>query len=823
MNANDAPLQKKLPQSAKVVIVGGGIVGCSVAYHLARSGWSDIILLERDRLTCGSTWHAAGLVSEMQAVPVMTELARYGLNLMEQLEAETGLATGFKRNGSIAMALNESRMEELRRKRDSALGQGIEVHELSLEKLKCLWPLLNTDGAVGAIFFPNDGQTNPIDTTMSLAKAARNHGTVIHEGVTVQQVTQSAGRATGVDTDQGHVAAEFVVNCTGIWAHEFASRQGLRLPIQANQHFYIVTDPIEGLMPDLPVLRVYDEGAYYKEDAGKLLVGFSEPNAKAWNPENGIPVNFSFDQLPFPDGHLDDLLEYLLERVPAIQNIGIRTFFNGPEGYTPDGKYVLGSMAGCPNYFVAGGFNSTGIQSGPGAGKALADWIIQGSAPMDLADVDVNRFSEFQSNQAYLVERVPETLTLFYQMHWPYKQRMLGRNLRRSPFHHHWVEKGAVFGEGAGWERPMWFAPDGVEPKYEYAFGRAPFVEHWKREHKALRENLGLIDLSPFAKFQVEGADALATLQYISTNEIDVSVGDVVYTQWLNDAAGIEADLTIARLAEERFLVITSAGTAFRDLHWLNSHLPDSANLTVTDITAAQAVLGLMGPCARDFLQVFTKADLSNEAFPFGTFQTIAIGRVDVRAQRITYQGELGWEIYVSSEFAGALLEDLLSGERAQPPVLVGFHAAESLRVEKAFRHWGHDMSTHDTPVEAGLMFAAKLEKPGGFIGREALIVRRENGGDRRIMQFLLQDPDAFIYHHEPIYRDGGVVGHVTTGSYGHSLGGAVALGMVSIPEGGTARDLTKGSYEIAVAGHRIPAKVSLRPMYDATNSRVKA
>jgi len=816
-------MKKELPQSAKVIIIGGGIVGCSVAYHLAKSGWNDILLLERDRLTCGSTWHAAGLVSQMQAVPSMTELAKYGLDLMENLEQETGQATGFKRNGSIAVALSDARMEELRRKRDSALGQDIEVYELSPNDLQGLWPLLSTDGAVGAVHFPNDGQTNPIDTTMALAKAARNHGAIIREGVTVGQVTMQGGQATGVETDQGDITAEYVVNCTGIWAREFGDRHGVKLPVQANQHFYVVTDPIDGLTPDLPILRVYDEGAYYKEDAGKLLIGFSEPNAMAWNPPDGIPDDFSFDELPFPDGHLDPLLEMLLERVPAIQDVGIRTFFNGPESYTPDGKYVLGNVPGCSNYFVAGGFNSTGIQSGPGAGKALAEWIMQGSAPMDLADVDISRFSDFQANQAYLVERVPETLTLFYQMHWPYKQRQLGRGLRRSPFHHQLKARGAVFGEGAGWERPMWFAPEGVEPKYEYAFGRAPFVEHWEREHLALRNDLGLIDLSPFAKFQVEGPDALTHLQHISANDIDCAIGNVVYTQWLNEKAGIEADLTIVRLEQHRFLVVTSAGTAQRDLNWLRNHVPQDARITITDISAGQAVLGLMGPRAREFLSAYTRADISNEAFPFGTSQNIQIGRIDVRAQRITYQGELGWEIFVSSEFAGALLDDLLSGGKAMPPALVGFHAAESLRVEKAFRHWGHDMGTHDTPVEAGLMFACKPEKPGGFIGREALLERREVGGSRRLMQFLLTDPEAFIYHHEPVYRDGEIVGMITTGSYGHSLGAAVGLGMVSIPEGGAASDLANGQYEIMVAGRKIPAQASLRPMYDPKSERVKA
>ncbi len=816
-------MTKELPKSAKVVIVGGGIVGCSVAYHLAKSGWSDILLLERGQLTCGSTWHAAGLVSELQAAPSMTELAVYGLNLMEQLEGETGQATGFKRNGSVAMALCEARMEELRRKRDAALGQGIVAHEISPDDLRKLWPMLNTNGAIGAVHFPNDGQTNPIDTTMALAKAARSHGAVICEGVTVRQVGMQGGRATGVETDQGEVQVEFVVNCTGIWARSFGNSHGVKLPIQANQHFYVVTDQIEGILPDLPVLRVYDEGAYYKEDAGKLLIGFSEPNAMAWNPPNGIPEDFSFDELPFPDEHLDPLLEKLLDRVPAIQNVGIRTFFNGPESYTPDGKYVLGNVPGCGNYFVAGGFNSTGIQSGPGAGKALADWIMQGSAPMDLADVDVSRFSDFQANHDYLLEKVPETLTLFYQMHWPYKQRQLGRNLRRSPFHHRWIAERAVFGEGAGWERPMWFAPEGVEPRYDYAFGRAPFVEHWEREHNALRNDLGLIDLSPFAKFQVEGADALSCLQYISTNDIDCPVGNVVYTQWLNEHAGIEADLTIVRLTETRFLVMTGAGTAQRDWNWLTGRIPQDAHATVTDITAGQAAIGLMGPRARDFLSAFTTTDLSNEVFPFGTSQYLQLGRVDVRAQRITYQGELGWEIFVSSEFAGALLDDLLSGEKAIPPALVGFHAAESLRVEKAFRHWGHDMGTDDTPLEAGLMFASKLDKPGGFIGREALLRRREYGAERRVMQFLLEDPNAFVYHHEPIYRDGELVGSVTTGSYGHSLGGAVALGMVSVPKGMAVSDLTSVKYEIAVAGRRIAAKASLRPMYDPKSERVKA
>lgn len=813
----------KLPASARVVIVGGGIVGCSVAYHLAKSGWSDILLLERGQLTCGSTWHAAGLVSEAQAVPAMTELAVYGLDLMERLEAETGQVTGFKRNGSLQIALHDARMEELLRKRDAALAQGIRVHEITVDDFARLWPLASTEGVVGGIHFPDDGQTNPIDTTMALAKAARDHGALILEHCRVRSVSMSGGRVTGVETDAGSVRAEHVVNCTGLWARDFAHEHGIPLPVQANQHFYVVTDPVAGVTPDLPVLRVYDEGAYYKEDAGKLLIGFSEANAMAWTPEGGIPEDFSFDELPYPDGHLDTPLEAVLERVPGLQDVGIRTFFNGPESYTPDGRYILGEVPDCANYFVAGGFNSTGIQSGPGAGKALADWIMQGRAPLDLADVDVRRFDAFQANKAHLIARVPETLTLFYQMHWPYKQRRLGRGLRRSPLHEHWRARRAVFGESSGWERPMWYAPEGVAPEYDHAFGRAPFVEHWAREHAAVRDDLGLLDLSPFAKFEVEGPDALACLQRLSTNDVDRPAGSVIYTQWLNDHAGIEADLTIVRLAECRFLVVTGAATARRDMTWLRRHVPLGARVVVTDITSGQAVFGVMGPRARDFLSRFADADLSNEAFPFSTSQDLALGRVDVRAQRLTYQGELGWEIFVPAEFSAALLEDLLSGARAAPPALVGFHAAESLRVEKAFRHWGHDMGNHDTPLEAGLMFVAKLDKPGGFIGRDALLRHREAGPERLLMQFLLKDPEAFIYHHEPIFRDGELVGQVTSGSYGHTLGGAVALGMVSVPPGTSRADLVAADYEIAVAGRRVAARASLRPLYDPGNERIRA
>ena len=707
-------MNKPLPQQTQTIVIGGGIVGCSVAYHLARLG-HEVVLLERKQLTSGSTWHAAGLVSQFQGFPSVTRLACYGIELMQQLQAETGQATGFKKVGATAVAMNAARREELLRRMDVAKGQGIEVHRLTVDELRQQWPLLNTDGIVEAIHFPNDGQTNPIDTTMALARGARMAGARILENTEVTRLLVDNGKATGIETTQGQIKADNVVNCTGIWGRAFAETCGTQLPIQHNQHFYMVTDPIEGLQNPTPVLRVYDEEAYYKEDAGKLMIGFAELNGLPWDPPGGIPGSFEFDELPYPEDHLDAVLEKCIERVPALGEVGIRTFFNGPEGYTPDGRYYLGEDPNIAKLFVAAGFNSSGIQNGPGAGMALAEWIVSGHAPRDLIDVDVRRVQPYQANREYLLKRGPETLSETYAMHWPYKQRESMRGLRRSPIHEQLARAGAVFGESAGWERPMWFAPQGVKAEYQYGYNETTWFEHWKNEHEAVRDDVGLVDLSPFCKILVEGRDAETVLQRICTNNVAVEPGRVVYTQWLNQRAGIEADVTVARLAKTSYLVMTSAATGLAEQAWLRKNTPADARVSITDISSAQAAFGISGPRAREFLAAYTDSDMSSAAFPFATSQQISIGPVNVRAQRISYTGECGWEIFVDAAFAPYLFELLMSGEKAAAPKLIGFHAAESLRTEKAYRHWGHDIGYADTPYESGLMFASKMEKPGWF------------------------------------------------------------------------------------------------------------
>ena len=815
-------MRHSLPQHAQSLVIGGGIVGCSVAYHLAKAG-QDVVLLERKQLTSGSTWHAAGLVSQFHGFPCVTKLACYSIELMQQLEAETGQATGFKRVGATAVAMTPGRREELRRRKDVALGQGIEVHTLTMDELSEKWPLLKTDGILEAIHFPNDGQTNPIDTTNALAKGARLAGAKIFENTEVLNLIIENGKVIGVETEFGAIRAENVVNCTGIWGQSFASKNKTHLPIQHNQHFYIVSDPIEGLSSPTPVLRIYDEQAYYKEDAGKLMIGFAELNGMAWNPKGGIPGEFEFDELPYPEGHLDAVLEKCIERVPALGDVGIRTFFNGPEGYTPDGRYYLGEDPQVSNLFVAAGFNSSGIQNGPGAGMILAEWIIKGHAPRDLVDIDIRRVLPFQSNRDYLLERGPETLRETYAMHWPYKQRQTLRGLRRSPIHEQLKSAGAVFGESAGWERPMWFAPNGVTPEYHYGYNKTDWFEHWKNEHGAIRNDVGLFDLSPFCKIHVEGVDAVRVLQRICTNNVDVDPGRVVYTQWLNERAGIEADVTVARLSLTRYLIMTSAATGPADIHWLKNHIPDTAQVSVVDVSSSQAVFGISGPRSRSLLSAYTDCDLSNSAFPFSTSQEMQLGPVSVRAQRISYNGELGWEVFVDCEYAPYLFELLMSGEKSQAPQLVGFHAAESLRTEKAYRHWGHDIGYTDTPLESGLLFASKFNKTGGFIGCDALQHRVDQGSCRRLVQFLLEQNAYFIYHNEPIFLNGEMVGSITTGTYGHTFDAPIGLGWVTMPTDMTDDQLHDQQWEILVAGQRIKAQASIEPLYDPNNQKLRS
>ncbi|MCK4868705.1 MAG: FAD-dependent oxidoreductase, partial [Alphaproteobacteria bacterium] len=584
----------------------------------------------------------------------------------------------------------------------------------------------------------------------------------------------------------------------------------------------IVTEPIAELTNKLPVMRIPDECAYYKEDAGKLLLGAFEPGAKPWGMD-GIPEDFCFDELPEDFDHFAPVLEAAMKRLPILESSGIRTFFNGPESFTPDDAYLLGEAPELKNFFMACGFNSIGIQSAGGAGKVLSEWIVEGHPPMDLWDVDVRRMMPFQGNKTYLRERVTETLGLLYDMHWPYRQYETARGARQSILHDRLASRGACFGTVAGWERPNWFAPKGVEPKYEYSYKRQNWFEYAKAEHMAVRENVGIFDMSSFSKFLVQGRDAETVLQRICANDVAVPVGRAVYTQWLNERGGIEADLTVTRLAEDRYQIVTAGASGVRDFDWLNRHIPDDAHAFATDISSGLVVLPVMGPNARALLQKITDADLSHEGFPFATAREIEIGYAKLLALRITYVGELGWELYIPTEFAPDVFDRIMAAGEEFGLKPCGMHVLDSCRIEKAFRHFGHDITDEDTPVEAGLMFACAMDKSIPFIGRDAIARQKDEGvPKKRMLQFLLQDPEPLLYHNEPILRDGEIVGRVTSGNYGHALGGAVGMGYVDCPDGVTKDYVESGKFEIEVAGERFAAKASLRPMYDPKAERVK-
>ncbi len=811
-----------LPNRASVVIVGGGIVGCSLAYHLTLRGCTDVVLLERKQLTCGTTWHAAGLVGQLRATYNLTRLAQYTTNLYASLEQETGQATGFRQTGSIAVATNQARLEELKRGASMAKCFGLEVQTLAPSEIASLWPGVRIDDLVGGVYLPKDGRTNPIDTTQALAKGAKSRGARIFENCAAQEIIIENGTAVGVRTEFGEIRADMVVNCAGMWAHELGARAGTTVPLHAAEHFYIVTEPMEGLHSNMPVLRDPDGCAYFKEDAGKLLVGWFEPVAKPWGMK-GIPETFSFDSLPDDLEHIEPLLTAAMHRAPALEKTGINLFFNGPESFTPDDRYLLGETPEVRNLFVAAGFNSIGIQSAGGAGKVLADWMLDGHPPMDLWDVDIRRAMPFQRNRSYLRDRTVETLGLLYAMHWPFRQPETARGVRRSILHDRLAARGACFGEVAGWERPNWYAPPGVKPEYEYSYGRQNWFDYCAAEHNAVRNAVGLFDQSSFAKFVVQGPDAEKVLNHICANNVAVPVGKVVYTQWLNERGGIEADLTVTREAPERYLVVTAAATQTRDFAWLQRQIPADARAMATDLGASMAVLGLMGPRSRELLQRLSDADFSNEAFPFGTSQTIDLAYARVRASRITYVGELGWELYVPVECASGVFDALMREGEPLGLRLAGYHALNSLRMEKGYRHWGHDISDEDTPLQAGLGFAVSWKKPNGFLGREALLKQKEEGVTRKLLQFALHNANALLYHNEPIWRDGAIVGRISSGMFGHALGQSLGMGYVELGAfAGSDAALLAASYEIEVAGVKVPATASLAGFYDPQSLRVK-
>jgi 4-methylaminobutanoate oxidase (formaldehyde-forming) len=810
-----------LPTHARVVVVGGGIAGCSVAYHLAKLGWRDVVLLERRDISCGTTWHAAGLVGQLRATHNLTRLAKYGGDLYETLEAETGQATGFRRPGSVSLARNAGRMEELKRLASMARCFGVDVEVITPAEAGKRWPLIRTDDLVGALWLPRDGRTNPIDTTRALARGAQLAGVKIFENTKVTAIHVRNGAVSGVGTDRGDIACEIVVNAAGMWARELGRMAGVAIPLHASEHFYIVTDPMPGVTPDLPVLRDTDGYIYVREEVGGLLLGGFEPVAKPWGMD-GIPEDFSFSLLPEDWDHFSVLMEQAIVRIPSMATAPVRRHVNGPESFTPDGRYYLGEAPECRNYYVAAGFNSIGIASGAGAGKALSEWIAGGEPPMDLWDIDIRRIAPFQTNPRYLRDRTEEMVGVLYAIHWPFWQPRTARGIRTSVLHDRLAARGACFGVVMGWERANWFARPGMEPVYRYSYGRQNWFPCAADEHRAVREAVGLFDQSSFAKLRLEGPDAVDVLQRLCANDVDGPAGRIVYTQMLNDRGGIEADLTVTRLGPDAFLVVTAAAASTHNAHWIRRHLGD-ARAVLTDVTHAYAVISVMGPRSRALLARLTDTDLTNAGFPFGASREIWIASAPARATRITYVGELGWELYVETALAPGVYDAIVAAGGEFGLTHAGYHAMDSLRMEKAYRSWGHDVGIEDTPLEAGLEFCVRFDKKTPFIGRDALLARRDRPLRRRLVVFTLDDPEPLLYHDEPIWRDGALVGRTTSGAYGHTLGRAIALGFVEHEDGVSDAFVGSGRWELEVAGERLPARAQLAPPYDPKSARIRA
>ncbi|HRA92902.1 MAG TPA: FAD-dependent oxidoreductase [Aestuariivirga sp.] len=818
-------MPKSLPARCDVVIIGGGIVGNSIAYHLGKIGITNTVVLERKQLTSGTTWHAAGLVGQLRASKNLTELAKYTTSLFEGLEKETGQATGFKQNGSISIALTDGRMEELLRGASMAKCFGLAVDVVSTAEIKERVPHYNMDGVKGGVFLPKDGQVNPIDVTQALASGARSRGAKIFENTKVTRILVEKCRAVGVETTEGTIMADKVVIASGMWSRELGRSIGVNIPLHACEHFYIVSEPIAELPRNMPVVRLLDECTYYKEDAGKLMVGAFEPKAKAWG-GGGIDDEHAFVTLPEDMDHFEPILTSAINRVPLLETAGIQLFFNGPESFSPDNRYYLGEAPEVKNCYVATGFNSIGIQSSGGAGLVLSQWIKNGYPPMDVNGMDIRRIHPFQSVRSYVGERVTETLGLLYAMHWPYRQAETARGVRRSPIYEQTKKLGAVFGEVNGWERPNWYARDGVKPEYEYSYGRQNWFPCADYEAKQLMTKCVFFDQSSFAKYSVEGRDACKVLNNISANNVDVEPGRIVYTQWCNERGGIEADLTVTRLEEDKFLVVTGAVPQVRDMAWLKRNTPENAHCIATDITSGLPMIAVMGPNSRALLQKLSGADLSNAAFPFGTSKEIEIGFARVRASRITYVGELGWELYIPTEFVAHVFERLIAAGAEFGLTPAGMHTMNNCRTEKAYRHWGHDMSDEETPIEAGLGFAIAWDKKGGFIGREALLKQKALPvHPKRMVCIALEDSSTaapMMYHEEPIYRNGVIVGSTTSGAWGHRVNLSLGMGYVS-NDGGVTKDwLDSGKWEVELAWKRYSAKVQLQSFYDPKGERIK-
>ena len=810
-----------IPKNVRVAIIGGGIAGCSLAYHLAALGWKDIALFERKTLTGGTSWHAAGLVTQLRNTRTLIDIARYGTDLYSRLEKETGYHVGFNQTGSITVAKTQGRLAELRKIASLGKSYGIDIEEISVPEAGEMWPGLYTEDLKGAIHIPKDGQTIPAKTALAMARVAQDNGAQIFENVKVLDIETTNNCVSAIITDQGTVKCEYIVNAAGMWAREIGLMCGVNIPLYGAEHMYLVTNKID-ISKDMKSLRVPDDQIYFRRDVSdsdSLLMGGFETLAKPWG-GGSIPEDYHFGLLDPDWEHFKIFWDAAIKRVPAMEKSGINRFYVSAESFTPDNNYLMGEAPEIKNFFVAAGLNSSGIAAGAGVGKAVAEWIVAGYPTMDLAEVDISRFSTFHNSPSYLRDRIKERVGSVYDMHWPHLQPRSARNVKQSPLHSYHEQNRACFGEHAGWERPNWYAPVGVEPKMQYSYGKQNWFDYSASEHNAVRNGVGLFDQTAFAKFIVEGNDAENVLQNICANNVAVNNGTVVYTAMLNDRAGIEADVTVTRIENDKYMIVTSSSTATRDLRWIKSHIPQSAHCFVTDVSSSYAVLGVMGPDSRQLLNQVVDADMSNEEFPYMTAQYVYLGYIQILALRVSYVGELGWELYIPVESAKNVYENIMSNRSQLEVIHAGFFAMDSLRIEKGYRAWGTDIIDQDTPIEAGLSFAVDFSK-SDFIGKNVLLKQRSENIKKRLVMFRLDDSDTLLLGEEPIYRNGKLVGRTTSANYGHTLGCSVAMGYVESYEGISKEYVKDGSYQIELMGQKYTAQASLSAFYDPKGTKI--
>ena len=801
----------------RTIVVGGGAIGLSVAYHLGRAGVGDVLLVERNRLGSGTSWHAAGIVGPLRATRNLTELARYGVDLFRRLEDETGQATGYRRTGGYWLAQTDARMVEL--KRLAGLGQmhALDARVVAPREVGERFAHLDAGGLMGALWVTEDGQVNPVDLCMAYARGARNHGVEIRERAGVVGMTRRAARVIAVTLDDGEeIPARAVINCAGLWARELAALVDVDVPLRAVEHMYIVTEPVPGLANPCPVVRDLDSGIYLKGDAGRLVLGMFEPNARIWDPAS---VDAGADFLEFPEDwdHAEPMLEAGIRRVPVMAELGISRFMNGPESFTPDTRQVMGRAPGLANFYVAAGFNSIGIMSSAGVGRAMAEWMTRGRPERELWSVDIRRFLPWDNAPDFLDARIPESVHGQFDVHWPFRQYCTGRDRLRSPWHRQLAARGAVFGAPTGWERPLWFAREGDEKEFRYGYGPQCWWPAARREAVRLMTSGAVFELSPFSKFLVEGEGALESLQRLCTNRIDVAPGRMVYSLWLNEAGGIEGDCTLTRIAPGTWLVMTGAATRVKDYYHLRERLP--APVRVADVTGEHAVLGVMGPGSGALLGALCPVDTGQAAFPFASSRQVTINGVDVRASRISYLGERGWELMIPMEQAGRVLDAVMEEMEPRSMGFAGHFCLDSCRLEKGHVHWGHDVGPDDDPLEAGLMFAVRMTGGFDFIGKSALASKIGTPPDsaRRLFEVLAPEPPLLL-HDEPIWHGEERVGHTTSGGIGFRTGKTLCMGYVGAP--GERRN--GDGWSVDVAGERFPLRVLERPPYDPGGNRMR-